>query len=490
MLFAASEAQPLIKTGGLADVAGSLPAAIKMLGHDVRLILPAYPQTLEHEIPLSTAATINIHGFSSEIRLLEGLLDGQLPLYLVDIPSLFKRDGYPYSDNSGKDWEDNAQRFAVFSRVVAAIAMNRAELGWRPDIVHCNDWQTGLVPPLLAAEDNRPATIFTIHNLSYQGVFDYPTFQRLQLEEELWSPEGLEFHDNLSFIKGGLNFADWITTVSPTYSREIRTPEFGYGLEGLLNHRADHLTGIINGIDYQQWDPRTDPLIPQHYDSDSFEKKQINKMRLQQEMGLTVDDGSILFGNIGRTVEQKGIDLILEIMPDLLSRGEVQLVMLGEGEPSLEQGMQQLASNYPGRCAVKIGYDEALAHRIEAGCDSFLMPSKYEPCGLNQLYSLRYGTVPVVHRTGGLADTVTDVAPTTILDESATGFIFDQPEAASLLAAVERTIEFYRRPGVWWEKLALNGMQHDFSWDTSAARYLEIYRMAIDHPASNPLGGT
>jgi starch synthase len=330
--------------------------------------------------------------------------------------------------------------------------------------------------------------LFTIHNLSYQGVFDYPTFEQLELAQELWSPDGLEFHGNLSFIKGGLTFADWITTVSPTYSREIRTPEFGYGLEGLLNHRSDHLTGIINGIDYQKWDPATDPAIPQKYSSDNIALKKVNKQHLQREMGLEVDDESILFGNVGRTVEQKGVDLILEVMPDLLSRGGIQLVMLGEGETALEQGMQELANNHPGSCAVKIGYDEELAHRIEAGCDSFLMPSRYEPCGLNQLYSLRYGTVPIVHRTGGLADTVTDVAPATVLENSATGFVFDQPDAASLRDAVERAVEFYRRPGVWWEKLALSGMQQDFSWDNSANRFIEIYCMAIDHPSPIPVG--
>ncbi len=488
VLFVASEAQPLIKTGGLADVAGSLPTAIKTLGHDIRLILPAYPQTLEHGIELTTAATINIPGFNGKIRLLEGMLDGKLPLYLVDIPSLFKRDGHPYSDSSGNDWRDNAKRFAAFCQVVAAVAMNRAELGWHPDIVHCNDWQTGLIPPLLNAEHNRPATLFTIHNLSYQGIFDYPTFQQLNLPAELWAPEGIEFHHNLSFIKGGLSFADWITTVSPTYSEEIRRPELGYGLEGLLNHRSDHLSGIINGIDYQQWDPNSDPAIPQNYNSDSFELKQANKIALQQEMGLATDTNSILFGHIGRVVEQKGIDLILEIMPTLLSGGEVQLVMLGEGEAALESAMQELASKYPEKCSVKIGYDEGLAHLIEAGCDSFLMPSRYEPCGLNQLYSLRYGTVPIVHRTGGLADTVTDVTPITILDNSATGFVFDQPNAASLMAAVKRAIEFYQRPGVWWEKLAINGMHQDFSWDASANRYIDLYRSAIDHPAHNPLG--
>jgi starch synthase len=487
ILFAASEAQPLIKTGGLGDVAGSLPMAMRILNHDVRLILPAYPQAIERAIPLHTAATLHIPGFPGEVRLLEGKLAESLPLYLVDAPGLFDRPGNPYSDAAGHDWGDNAQRFALFCRVVAMVAMNQAELNWKADMVHCNDWQTGLVPALLSEYWNRPTTLFTIHNLSYQGVFPQETFTQLHLPSDLWSPDGLEFHDDFSFIKGGLAFSDWITTVSPTYADEIRTPEFGYGLEGLINHRSDRLAGILNGIDYQEWDPSTDPNIHQHYDAGTFELKKLNKLRLQREMGLAEDEDALLFGHIGRTVPQKGIDLILEILPILMEKDKVQLVVLGAGDSELEQALREEVAYHPEKSALHIGYDEQLAHRIEASCDAFLMPSRYEPCGLNQLYSLRYGTVPVVHRTGGLADTVVDVQPRSVLDGSATGFVFDRPEGFSLLEAVERTIEYYHRPGVYWNKLAIRGMQQDFSWRASAQRYLDLYRQAIDHPAPNPV---
>lgn len=487
ILFAASEAQPLIKTGGLADVAGSLPPALSELGLDVRLILPAYPQAVERAIPLNTVATFRISGIPEPVRILEQKVEGKMHVYLVDAPSMFSRPGNPYTEASGRPWGDNAQRFALFCRAIVRIAMDQAGLGWHPDIVHCNDWQTGLVPALLAQEWDRPATIFTIHNLSYQGIFDLSTFVQLLLPDQLWSPEGLEFHDRLSFIKGGLVFADWLTTVSPTYAEEIRTEEFGYGLEGLIDHRADRLTGVLNGIDYQIWDPSTDIHIDQSYDTKSFKKKQVNKLALQKELGLTQDKDAMLFGNIGRMVEQKGIDLVIEVLPEMMQHEKVQIIILGSGEQELEEALLAAAEKYPGRIVVKIGYDEHLAHRIEAGSDCFMMPSRFEPCGLNQLFSLRYGTVPIVNRTGGLADTVIDLNPASMLDETATGFVFNEPDAASLLEAVNRAIEFYQRPGMWWEKLATRGMMQDFSWDSSAAHYLDIYRMAIDQPAQNPV---
>lgn len=487
VLFAASEVQPLIKTGGLADVAGSLPPALRASGCDIRVILPAYPDAVERAIPLKTVATIPMTGVAGDVRLLEGTLAEETPVYLVDAPGLFDRRGNPYTNPNGQDWGDNAQRFSLFSRVIAAVAMNRAELHWRPQVVHCNDWQTGLAPALLAQEWDRPATLFTIHNLSYQGIFDSSVFAQLQLPKKLWSPQGLEFHENLSFIKGGLVFADTVTTVSPTYAKEILTPQFGYGLEGLLNHRADRLFGVLNGIDYNVWNPTLDPVIPHRYDSNDFGSKLANKLALQQELGLEQAQDVLLFGHIGRMVEQKGIDLVLEILPTLMEREKVQLVVLGSGDPRLEQALQSMAEHYPGRCCIRTGYDEALAHRIEAGCDAFLMPSRYEPCGLNQLYSLRYGTVPIVHRTGGLADTVVDVNPASLLDGSATGFVFEGAQSDALLEAIDRTIAFFRRPGVWWHKLATTGMKQDFSWDASARHYLELYREAMDHPAPNPV---
>jgi len=487
ILFATSEAQPLIKTGGLADVAGSLPIALSHLGHDVRLIMPAYPRAVERSIPLNPVASLKMPGTLEPVQLLQGRLDGRIPLYLVDAPGLFDRLGNPYTDASGSDWADNPQRFALFCQVVATLSLNRAGLDWWPDVVHCNDWQTGLIPALLANEDNRPATVFTIHNLAYQGVFDRATFDLLRLPKALWSHEGLEFHHNFSFIKGGLAFADWITTVSPTYAREILTPEFGYGLEGLLQHRTERLTGVLNGIDYESWDPTSDPAIPQHFDAVTFSLKSKNKLALQRELGLPQDQSAFLFGHIGRLVEQKGVDLILETLPGLIKSDNVQLAILGSGDSDLEEALRKAAEEHPERVAVFIGYDEPLAHRIEAACDCFLMPSRFEPCGLNQLYSLRYGSVPIVHRTGGLADTVVDSSPRNLLDGVATGFVFDQPNAGALWRAIERAIEFRKRPGIWWEKLAVNGMQQNFSWQTSAAHYQDIYHRAIEHPAPNPL---
>ena len=487
ILFATSEAQPLIKTGGLADVAGSLPPTLRHLNHDIRLILPAYPEVVERAIPLKEVATLYLVGHTEPARLLSGTLFGHLPLYLVDAPELFGRPGNPYVGPDGHDWPDNAQRFALFCRAIVAVALNQADQHWQPDIIHCNDWQTGLVPPLLHHEGNRPATLFTIHNLAYQGIFDQALFQQLQLPPELWSHEGLEFHGNLSFIKGGLAFADQLNTVSPTYADEICTPEFGYGLEGLLRHRRDRLSGILNGIDYQHWNPAADPYIKQHFDHNSFKLKRINKQQLQQEMGLPQNEKAFLLGYVGRLVEQKGIDLLLELLPRLVRIENLQIVMLGSGVTHFEEALSDAGERYLGNVAIHIGYNEQLAHRIEAGSDCFLMPSRFEPCGLNQLYSLRYGTVPIVRRTGGLADTVVDVSPQSLLDGSATGFVFDHPTAPALWEAIERAIEFRHRPESWWQRLAVTGMQQDFSWPASAVRYVDLYRKAILNPIPNPV---
>ncbi|HEC16345.1 MAG TPA: glycogen synthase GlgA [Sedimenticola sp.] len=482
ILFAASEAQPLIKTGGLADVAGSLPPALRRLNHDVRLILPAYPEAVEKAIPLKTLATLHLPDHHEPVRLLSGTLSGHLPLYLVDAPSLFERVGNPYTGPDGNDWPDNAQRFALFCRAIASVALNQAGLDWQPDLVHCNDWQTGLVPALIHSEGNRPATLFTIHNMAYQGIFDHAIFRKLQLPPELWSLDGLEFHGNFSFLKGGLAFADRLTTVSPTYAQEICTPEYGYGLEGLLLRRQDRLSGVLNGIDCQFWDPATDPYIPQHFDGDTFHLKRFNKLRLQRELGLPQDENAFLFGHIGRLVEQKGIDMILDILPALASIEDVQVVLLGSGAEHFEDALHDMGERHPEKIVVHLGYNEPLAHRIEAGADCFLMPSRFEPCGLNQLYSLRYGTVPIVRRTGGLADTVVDVNPHTLLDGSATGFVFDEPNTSALWNAVERAVKFRRRPPAWWQKLAMTGMRQDFCWESSARHYLDLYREAILNP--------
>jgi starch synthase len=487
ILFASSEALPLVKTGGLADVAGSLPEALVELGLDVRVALPAYRGLKERFEHLERIGTLHIPLVAEPVQLFLGDLGPDQPPYvLIDAPELYDRDGGPYVDAAGNDHPDNAHRFAAFARVVVALALGHAGDGWRPDLVHTNDWQTGLIPALLSRERRRPATMFTIHNLAYQGVFDYGTFKGLDLPGELWSINGLEFHGNCSFIKGGIAYADAVTTVSPTYAKQICTPALGYGLEGLLTYRADRLFGVLNGIDNRIWDPAHDRNIPSNFDAGSLERKQGNKRALQETFGLPVRDDVLLFGHVGRLVEQKGVDLIIELLPWLLEEQDTQLVVLGSGHAWLERALRDAAARLPDRLGIRIGYDEALSHLVEAGSDAFLMPSRFEPCGLNQMYSQRYGTVPVVHRTGGLADTVLDASSDNLLEGTATGFLFDHANVHGLRWALQRLLDFRHRPPVWWEKLQQAGMAQDFSWPNSARRYIDLYRFAIDHPVPRP----
>jgi starch synthase len=482
ILFACSEATPLIKTGGLADVAGSLPVALNHINQDCRLIIPGYPDVMQRANDLNPVAELKLPGETSPVRLLAGYsAPHRIPLYVVDAPHWFERPGNPYVSPTGLDWIDNPERFTCFCRAVVEVALNQAELDWQPDLVHSNDWQTGLIAPLLQNRTDRPATLFTIHNLAYQGLFDQATFKRLGLPAQLWSYEALEFHQQLSFIKGGIALSDRVNTVSPTYAKEIKTAEFGYGLEGLLQYRGSHFNGVLNGIDYHHWDPQNDPYIPHPFSTEDLSGKRLNKLALQREFGLPEDANIQLFGYIGRLVDQKGVDLILHVLPGLMDSG-VQVVMLGSGNKDLEYALERINNRYHSRVGVKIGYDEGLSHRIEAGCDCFIMPSRFEPCGLNQMYSLRYGTVPIVRRTGGLADTVVDVNPNTLTNGSATGFVFEKPDADSLWGALEHAIHFYRRSDMDWEILARTGMRQDLSWEASAQHYLEIYRRAIEHP--------
>jgi starch synthase len=357
--------------------------------------------------------------------------------------------------------------------------MDRCQLKWKPDLVNANDWQTGLIAPLLEGTPARPATVFTIHNLAYQGLFDLQAFENLMLPEQLWSIDGLEFYGQFSFIKGGILFSDRVTTVSPTYADEVRTPTYGCGLDGLLNNRRGHFSGVLNGIDYQTWNPKTDPHIAVNYSTETYALKKQNKVALQKEFGLAESEQAQLFGYIGRLVDQKGVDLILQILPGILDSGG-QMIFLGAGNKEIERSLLKLNDKHANRIGVHIGYDEPLSHRIEAGCDTLIMPSRFEPCGLNQIYSLRYGTIPVVRNTGGLADTVHDANPQNLSDWTATGFIFEQPDADSLWQAVERAINYYKLPAMAWKSLAITGMQQDFSWEASAERYLQIYQSAID----------
>ncbi|GAB6039447.1 glycogen synthase GlgA [Endothiovibrio diazotrophicus] len=480
ILFAASEAHPLIKTGGLADVAGSLPPALKSARHDVRLILPAYRTTLARALSFKLVAVLDeLPGSDAPVRLFAGRLPGSnVTAYLVDAPELFDRDGGPYLDPEGLDWSDNAERFALFNRVIVELAQDRLGLGWRPKVVHCNDWQTGLAPALLSLEWPRPATVFTIHNLAYRGLFPAEALKRLELPAELWSLHGMEFFGGLSFIKGGLAYADWITTVSPTYAEEIRTPDFGWAMEGLLSARAGRLTGILNGIDYEEWDPQNDPFLPAHYSVKEPAGKALCKAELQRRFELPEEEDTPLLGHVGRLVDQKGIDLLIRALPQL-NHHRLQIVILGAGDKWYEKTLRDAAARHPERLAVRIGYDEELAHLVEAGSDIFLMPSRFEPCGLNQIYSLRYGAVPVVRRTGGLADTVDDVTEESLAADEATGFLFDEPSSDALHHAVERALELYADP-VLWAQVRNRGMKRKFDWEHSAQAYIALYRQAVE----------
>lgn len=472
-----------MKTGGLGDVCGALPHALRELKVDARLVMPAYQSAVAAAGALKLVTQLTAAPLWHPVNILEGVLPGtDVPVWLVDFPAAFDRPGNPYMNEFGHPWHDNATRFALLCHVAAAIARDQAGLNWQPEIVHCHDWQSGLIPALLAPTSPRPATVFTIHNLAYQGVFPYETFASLHLPPHLWSLEGLEFYGQVSFIKGGLSFADQLTTVSPTYAREIQTSEFGDGLDGLLRHRATHLRGILNGIDDATWNPAADSLIEAPYSADDLSGKTSNKSALQSRFGLPLDDKTPLIGMVGRLVTQKGIDLVIEALPQLMRR-PLQVAVIGTGERQFEEALRAAAEQHPGRLAVHIGYDERLAHLIEAGADIFLMPSRFEPCGLNQLYSMRYGTIPIVRDVGGLADTVIDAQPATLADGTATGISFGDADSETLLEAIDRAQTLFAKPAVW-RSMQLAGMRQDFSWRHRAQEYLDLYNQL--RPVSEP----
>ena len=478
ILFATSEAHPLIKTGGLADVAASLPRALLKRGHDVKILLPAYASVLikAKSTGLKKAAEIIIN--EKVITLWQTRLPGsRVSVLLVDIPEFSEREGNPYCGPDGNDWSDNHWRFFYFAKVGEAISLNKAGLDWKPDIVHCNDWQTGLIPALLSSSESRPATVFTIHNLAYRGLFSYHIFTELNLPDYFWHHERIEFYGQMSFIKGGLAFADAITTVSQSYAQEIQTMEFGCGLDGLLRARTKDLTGVLNGIDVEEWNPGSDKLITHNYHRRTINQKVNNKTALQAQLGLPMDKSIPVLGFIGRLVEQKGVDLILDQMNELLTL-DCQLVILGSGFASYEQALKNIAEQHPHKVSVTIGYSETFAHQIEASADLFLMPSLFEPCGLNQMYSLRYGTLPIVNAVGGLRDTVIE-KPFDDIGSDGNGFVFHLPTAEDLHATIKRALSCYQQPTVW-KKIQQNGMSQDFSWEKSAERYEEIYTKVLE----------
>lgn len=470
ILFVSTEVHPYAKVGGLADVAAGLPAALAALGHEVRVLVPATAAALK--IAKARAAkTVTVSaGLPRGGRLLEAPLAGtRARVWLLDTPELRVRSGTPYQDDRGRAYRDDAARYDELARCAAAIATGRLLPAWRPDVVHCNEWHSGLVPVHLLLQRAPVACVFTIHNLGYQGLFSATAFARLGLPAWLWHTQALEFHGRMNFMKAGLMFSDRITAVSPGYAREILTPEFGCGLEAVLQQRAADLSGIVNGIDMDAWDPSRDPALAARFDRRHLAARGGNRAALLREFTLA-DGGELLLGMVARLVSQKGVDLVLEALPALLQR-PVKLVILGSGEAALQTALAAAAKRHPGRIGLRLGYDETLAHRIYAGCDAFLMPSRFEPCGLSQLYAMRYGALPVVHRTGGLGDTVRDAA-----EPRANGFVFEAPTAPALTAAVERAVA--ARDGAAWRRMMQAGMAADLSWEKSAREYLKVYALA------------
>ncbi|MGB1090815.1 MAG: glycogen synthase GlgA [Oceanobacter sp.] len=485
ILFATSEVHPIIKTGGLADVSGGLPNAYAELGHDVRLVLPGYQVVWEklNDVHIVVEFDLYVSGRHHPVVIKQARCTGlNVLLWVVDIPDLYDRPGNPYLDDNGGDWWDNGERFGLFSRIVAELAMDVHGIGWRADLVQANDWQTGLVPAYLGEySDSRPATIFTIHNMAYQGNFPHSLYQFLELPWHWWRSEGgLEFHGQMSMLKAGIEMADWVTTVSPTYAEEITRPEFAYGLEGVLARRKDQgrLVGVLNGIEASVWNPAKDPLIAKNYsaEQDCASGKAENKQALLNFFGLhesEIDLDLPVVGLVGRLVWQKGIDLVLDLIPSLVEQTNVQFVILGSGDRVHHESLQQLAIRYPKRVLVHLGYSERLAHLVEAGSDMFLMPSRFEPCGLNQIYSLLYGTPPIVHCTGGLADTVVNATEENLASGAATGFVFYDPSHHALESTVKHALYLYGRKSSW-QKLQKQGMQQAFGWTESAHRYLAL----------------
>jgi len=479
ILFAASEAAPFARTGGLGDVAGALPKALARLGHDIRLIMPLYRSIDVERYRLSAVASgigVPAASGSGKVDILEGWLPSGVRVYFVRHDPSFNRDGL-YQAPSGEDYPDNAERFALFCR--ATLEACRA-LGFQPDVVHVHDWQTALIPvylkTLLPGDSflEGIATVFTIHNLGYQGLFAPEILPRLGLQSELFTPAGIEFYGKVSLLKAGLLFADLLTTVSARYSREIQTPELGHGLDGVLRQRSGDLFGILNGIDPEEWNPAIDPHIAAHYTAADLSGKARCKQDLQQRLRLPVRADVPLLGVISRLAEQKGLDLLGDIL-DALMALDMQLVLLGSGEKGLEAAFLEAAAKHPSKLGVEIGFDTPLSHQIEAGADLFLMPSRYEPCGLNQMYSLAYGTIPVVRATGGLDDTIVTFDPET---GRGNGFKFEEATAAALLQSIMQALALFSQKAHWGRVVA-NAMAGNFTWDRSAREYEQLYRRLL-----------
>ena len=479
VLQVGAEIYPLVKTGGLGDVMAALPPALARSGLDVRLLLPAYPAVLAAFKPSRKVAALG-PAFGAAIMTIQfGALDDiNVPAYVIDAPALYGREGHPYLGPDGHDWSDNALRFGALGWVAAHLGSGDIDRKWQPEIAHCHDWHAALACAYLGMNPAAPCrSVFTIHNLAFQGLFAADLLPALQLPTRLLTYDGIEFYGQGSAMKAGIQYADAITTVSPTYAHEIRTPEFGCGLEGALEHRADKLHGILNGVDGAVWNPARDAHIDHHYEAGNLAGKSAAKAALQKELGLRIAPETLIVGVISRLTQQKGIDLLLSAAPDLIAEG-VQFALLGGGDASIEQGLRTLAHERPESFAARFGYDEPLAHRIIAGADMIAVPSRFEPCGLTQLYGLRYGTLPLVRRVGGLADTVVYADDSALATGIATGFTFDPADAEALSSATRRALALYRNRALW-RKVQQRAMAQNFSWDAAAAQYTDLFRQLI-----------
>ena len=475
ILFVASECSPFVKTGGLADVIGSVPKALEQLDHTIKILLPAYPDVsgwAQHGDVLLELEDL----FGGPARVISVRAKG-LNLLLLEAPHLYDRKGTIYLDEEGFDWEDNPIRFGALSLIGAKIGLDGIG-GWKPDVVHAHDWQAGLVPVYMKQSGREaPPSVMTIHNIAFQGLFDGSVVQTLGLSGDMFNPDGFEYWGHAGFLKGGLAFADKITTVSPTYAQELLTPEFGMGLEGLLKSRKSDLVGILNGIDLSVWDPQEDPSLTKTYSAKSLKRKAANREWLEQQYGLASNPDAPLFGIVSRLTTQKGVDLLMEVIPTIVERG-ARLLVLGTGEKRLEEACLNAAQNAPENIAVKIGYSEDLAHKIQGGADAILVPSRFEPCGLTQLYALRYGTIPVVAHTGGLADTVIDANAAALATKCATGIQFAPTTVEALDLAIHRTCNLFSETKKW-KAMMRRAMSQEVGWNQSAELYADLYKSLI-----------
>ncbi|WP_437230866.1 glycogen synthase GlgA [Planctomicrobium sp. SH661] len=483
ILLATSEAVPYAKTGGLADVATGLSKALADAGHDVTLVLPLYRRIIPESRRGEPVAIIGVDLRHSTVKatVRRAILPGtNVEVLLVDQPTFFDRKSL-YTEN-GTDYPDNAERFIFFSRAVVEIAQTLT----RSNIIHVNDWQTALIPGLIKYERTQggrfinTGTVLTIHNMAFHGQFPGWQMELTGLPQEYFNWQQLEYYGHLNLLKAGISMADMVTTVSPTYAREICQPEYGYGLDPLLLQRGDSLVGILNGVDTKEWNPQVDEHLPARFSAETFPVGKAKcKATLQADMGLEVRPDAMLFGMVSRLTDQKGLDLITSKADEILA-ADVQMVFLGTGDRWFEDFLRSLQERYPGKVAVQIGFNERLAHRIEAGADAYLMPSRFEPCGLNQQYSLIYGTVPIVHAIGGLADSVTDATPENLGQKRGTGFVFYDYNPDAFISTVWRAVGMYQHHKEDWENIVRAGMTKDLSWDQSAQAYVKVYERALE----------